>query len=67
MIMCKFGAFVGGACAGALVALLFTPETGPEMRSRIKEVLKKYGVAGKSAAENVDEIAAELAAELKNS
>ena len=42
--MCKVGAFVGGAIAGAAVALLLAPEKGEDMRMRIKDVLKKYGV-----------------------
>ena len=66
--MCKFGTFVGGALVGAAIALLLAPEKGEDLRGRIKDTLKKYGVgAYESCAENVDEIAAELAAEIKNS
>lgn len=65
--MGKIVTFVGGACVGAAFALLLAPEKGEQMRSRVKNVLKKYGVAFESTASNVDEIAAELAAEIKNS
>ena len=64
--MCKVGAFVGGAIAGAAVALLLAPVKGEDMRMRIKDVLKKYGVlACNNCADNVDHIAAELASEIK--
>ncbi len=32
-------AFLGGAAAGAIVALLFAPEKGSETRKKIKETL----------------------------
>lgn len=37
-------AFLGGAIAGAGAALLFAPEKGEELRSRIKELLHKKGL-----------------------
>ena len=36
-------AFLGGAVVGCTVALLFAPEKGSDLRSRIKDLLKKKG------------------------
>jgi len=36
--------FLGGAIVGASLALLFAPESGKDMRKRIKELLKKKGI-----------------------
>lgn len=33
--------FLGGAIIGASMALLFAPESGKDLRARIKELLKK--------------------------
>ena len=37
-------AFLGGALVGASAAILFAPEKGSDLRSRIKEMLKKSGI-----------------------
>ncbi len=37
-------AFLGGAIVGAGAAILFAPEKGEDMRSRIKEILRKRGI-----------------------
>ena len=37
-------AFLGGAVVGCTAALLFAPEKGTDLRSRIKEMLKKKGI-----------------------
>lgn len=37
-------AFLGGAVVGCTAALLFAPEKGTDLRSRIKELLKKKGI-----------------------
>ncbi len=37
-------AFLGGALVGASAAILFAPEKGSDLRSRIKEMLKKNGI-----------------------
>ena len=38
------GAFLGGAIAGAAVALLFAPEKGEDQRAKIKAALEKRGI-----------------------
>ena len=37
-------AFLGGALVGASAAVLFAPEKGSDLRSRIKEMLKNNGI-----------------------
>ncbi|MCH5216566.1 MAG: YtxH domain-containing protein [Muribaculaceae bacterium] len=37
-------AFIGGAIVGGAVALLFAPESGEQLRERIKQTLKKKGL-----------------------
>ena len=37
-------AFIGGAIAGAGAALLFAPEKGDELRTRIAKMLRKKGI-----------------------
>ena len=37
-------AFIGGAILGAGLALLYAPESGKDLRVRIKELLKKKGI-----------------------
>ena len=37
-------AFLGGAVVGCAAALLFAPEKGSDLRSRIKDMLKKKGI-----------------------
>lgn len=37
-------AFLGGAIVGCSVAILFAPEKGSDLRSRIKEMLKQKGI-----------------------
>ena len=37
-------AFLGGALVGFTCALLFAPEKGEDLRTRIKELLKKKGI-----------------------
>ena len=36
--------FMGGALLGVSMALLFAPESGKDLRQRIKELLKKKGI-----------------------
>lgn len=58
-------AFLGGAIVGAGAALLFAPEKGEDLRGQIKSLLKKYGVCKCSHAGELDQIADEIAAEIK--
>jgi len=37
-------AFLGGAIVGCAAALLFAPEKGSDLRTRIKDMLKKKGI-----------------------
>lgn len=37
-------AFIGGAILGSALALLYAPESGKDLRTRIKELLKKKGI-----------------------
>lgn len=53
-------AFLGGAIVGCGAALLFTPEKGSDIRSRIVEMLRKRGV--KISDDEVDALVAELSA-----
>ena len=52
-------AFLGGAIVGCGAALLFAPEKGTEIRSKICSLLKKRGIKISDA--EVDALVAELA------
>ena len=54
-------AFLGGAIVGCGAALLFAPEKGEELRSRIVKILKRKGI--KISDEEVDALVAELTGE----
>ena len=54
-------AFLGGAIVGCGAALLFAPEKGEEVRSRIVRILKRKGI--KISDEEVDALVAELTGE----
>lgn len=54
-------AFLGGAIVGCGAAILFAPEKGEELRSRIVRVLKRKGI--KISDEEVDALVAELTGE----
>lgn len=53
-------AFLGGAIVGCGAALLFTPEKGSELRSRIVKILRKRGINVSDS--EVDALVAELSA-----
>ena len=57
-------AFLGGAEDGAACGILFAPEKGEDMRSRIAEAIRKRGIRlnGKELESLVDDIAEELSA-----
>lgn len=38
------GAFIGGIALGALIGLLFAPQSGEETRKKIAEALAKRGI-----------------------
>ena len=52
-------AFLGGAIVGCSAALLFAPEKGEDMRSKICELVRRKGIKISDA--EVDELVAELA------
>lgn len=52
-------AFLGGAIVGCGAALLFTPEKGADLRTRIAELLRRRGI--KISDKEVDALVAELA------
>lgn len=54
-------AFLGGAIVGCSAAILFAPEKGEDMRSRIVRILKRKGI--KISDEEVDALVAELTGE----
>lgn len=51
-------AFLGGAIVGAGAAILFAPEKGEDLRSRIVKILSRKGVNISDS--EVDELVAEL-------
>ena len=57
--MILLSAFIGGAIVGAGSALLFAPEQGEELRSRICKILRRNGI--KISDDEVDALVAELA------
>lgn len=52
-------AFLGGAIVGCTAALLFAPEKGEDVRSRICDLIKRKGIKISDA--EVDALVAELA------
>ena len=55
-------AFLGGAAVGAACGILFAPEKGENMRTRIADAIRKCGIKlnGKELESLVDDIADEL-------
>ena len=55
-------ASLGGAIVGCSIALLFAPEKGSDLRSRIKELLKKKGIdfTDDEVEQLVDQISAQI-------
>lgn len=55
-------AFLGGAAVGCIAAILFAPEKGSDLRSRIKRMLKEKGIdfSDDDVSELVDQITAEI-------
>ena len=52
-------AFLGGAIVGCSAAILFAPEKGEDLRSRICNLIRRKGIKISDA--EVDELVAELA------
>ena len=56
-------AFLGGAIVGCASALLFAPEKGEDLRSRICTLLRRKGI--KFSDSEVDQLVSELAGTLE--
>lgn len=57
-------AFLGGAAAGAIAALLLAPKNGEETRAQIRELCRKYGLCKCKGEKEVDRLVDEIAAEI---
>ncbi len=57
-------AFVGGAAAGAIAALLLAPKDGNATRAQIKDLCRKYGLCKCKAEKEVDRLVDEIAEEI---
>lgn len=58
--MKSFNTFLGGAAVGALVALLFAPESGEKTRKRIVRFLKENGLLPSQLGEDIEEGKSEI-------
>ena len=47
--------FLGGAVAGAAIAALLTPESGEDLRIRIKTLHRKKGILPSTKLDDIDE------------
>ena len=56
-------AFLGGAIVGCSVAILFAPEKGSDLRSRIKEMLKKKGID--FSVDEVEQLVKQISAQIE--
>lgn len=61
--MSGFVKFMAGVAVGAVAAALLTPESGEDLRYRIKTILRKKGLIAK---EQVDELVEVIAGEIEN-
>lgn len=55
-------AFLGGALVGAVVALLYAPQKGSDLRRSIKEKLQKRGILCTES--EIDALVAQLTADI---
>lgn len=55
-------AFIGGALVGAAAALLYAPQKGSELRSKIKDILREKGILCSES--EIDALVAQLTAEI---
>lgn len=57
------GAFIGGIALGAIIGLLFAPQSGEETRKKIAEALAKRGI--NLSEEQIDDFINDLKTESK--
>ena len=55
-------AFIGGAIVGATAAILFAPEKGEDVRSRIANLLRKKGIL--CSDNEIDELVEQLTTQI---
>lgn len=63
-LLAHVATFLGAAAIGAGVAMLVAPETGEELRARIRIKLQEYGII---PTDDVDELVERIAIELEES
>lgn len=62
--MKAFTAFLGGAVAGAVAALLFAPEKGENLRRKIAETLRKLKYQAEE--DEIDAIVEEISSQVED-
>lgn len=56
-------AFLGGAVVGCAAAILFAPESGKDLRNRIKTMLRQKGIDFTD--DDIDALVEQIASEIK--
>lgn len=57
-------AFLGGAVVGCAAAMLFAPESGKDMRDRIKTILRRKGIDFSD--DDIEELVEQISTEIKD-
>lgn len=65
MCCCKSGLFIGGILVGAVAALMLTPESGEELRKKIRRKIQKFGNQICRSEEEVEDLVEEIAKEIE--
>ena len=56
-------AFLGGAVVGCAAAILFSPESGKDLRERIRRMLRNRGIDFTD--DDIDALVAQISSEIK--